>query len=178
VLNTDNREVNRKGFTLIEILTVIGILGVIGAITTGVITITLRGTKKSDLMEVARQESDTALTQMVKTIRYAQSLDSPTSCMPSPQTVSSIQVSAVGTHVQTTYTCGAGSIQSNGISLFNTNAVTVNSCSFVCTQPTLNDPSTITIKYTLSQASGGNFAESSFSLPFETSVTMRNVQQQ
>ena len=55
-----------KGFTLIELMTVIGILAVIGTIAVSVITITLRGTKKTDLMETAQQNSDTAMTQMVK----------------------------------------------------------------------------------------------------------------
>jgi len=166
---------SRRGFTLVEILTVISILAVIGSITVGVITITLRGAKKSDVLEVARQESDTALTQMIKTIRYAQSLDTPTSCVPST-TVSSITITSVSPQAQTTYSCTGGTIQANNISLFNTNALTVTSCSFVCTQPTLNDPPTITIQYTLTPASGSNFTETNFSLPFQSSVTMRNVQ--
>jgi prepilin-type N-terminal cleavage/methylation domain-containing protein len=168
---------SRKGFTLIEMLTAISILGVIGAICAGVITVTLRTTKKSDLIEVARQESDTALTQMVRTIRYAQSLsiNGQTSCVPTA-TAPTISVIAVGTHAQTTYSCNAGTIQSNGVSIFNTTALTVTSCSFACEQPTLNDPPTITIQYTLTQASAGIFAETSFSLPFQSSVTMRNVQ--
>jgi prepilin-type N-terminal cleavage/methylation domain-containing protein len=166
--------INNKGFTLIEILTVVSILSIIGAITVGVITITLRTTKRSDLIETARQDSDTALTQMVKTIRYAQSLDNPTSCVPSTS-VSSIAVTSVTTHTQTTFSCTAGTIQSNGVSLFNTNALKVSSCSFVCAQPTLNAPPTITIQYTLSPGVGGSFAETNFSLPFQSSVTMRNV---
>jgi prepilin-type N-terminal cleavage/methylation domain-containing protein len=164
-----------KGFTLIEILTVISILSVIGAITVSVITITLRTTKKSDVLEIARQESDTALTQMVKNIRYAQSLDNPTSCVTS-SSVNSITVTSVTTRIQTTYSCTAGTIKANNISLFNTNALQVTSCSFVCTQPTLNDPPTITIQYTLKPASTGVFSETNFTLPFQSSVTMRNVQ--
>lgn len=168
---------NAKGFTLIEILTSITILAFIGAITVGVITITLRTTKKSDLMEVARQDSDSALTQMVKNIRYAASLDNPVSCVGS-KTVSSITITSVTTHTQTTYDCSAGTIKSNGASLFNTNAVQTKpgTCSFVCSQTTINDPPTITIKYTLVPATSGIFAETNFSLPFESSVTMRNVQ--
>jgi prepilin-type N-terminal cleavage/methylation domain-containing protein len=165
-----------QGFTLIEILTVISILAVIGSITVAVITVTLRTTKKSDLIEAARNDSDTALTQMVKSIRYAASLDNPASCVPS-KTVASITFTSVTTHLQTTYDCNAGTIKSNGTSLFNTNAFQVTSCSFVCTQPTLNDPPTITIQYTLQPASGGFFAETNFSLPFESSVTMRNLSQ-
>ena len=189
--NGDNRNVNKisryfsflispfsspAGFTLIEILTVISILGVIGAITVAVITITLRTTKKSDVLEIAREESDTALTQMVKNIRYAQSLDNPTSCVTS-SSVNSITVTSVAMLTyKTTYSCTLGTIKANNVSLFNTNALQVTSCSFVCTQPTINDPPTITIQYTLKPATAGVFAETSFTLPFQSSVTMRNVQ--
>ncbi len=165
-----------SGFTLIEILTAVSILAVIGTITVSVLTITLRTTKKSDLMELARQDSDTALTQMVKNIRFAQSLDSPNTCVPS-QTVNSITFTSVTTHLQTTYDCANGTINANGKSLFNTTALQVTSCSFVCAQPTLKDPPTITIQYTLKPASAGLFSETNFSLPFQSSVTLRNLSQ-
>lgn len=166
-----------RGFTLLEILTVVGILAVIGSISVAVISITLRGTKKADLLEVARQNSDTALSQMVRTIRYAGSLDIPASCVPSA-TVTKIAVTSVDTHVQTTYECINNTINANNVSLFNTNALKMqqNSCSFVCAQPTVNDPPTITIQYTLVPAATGLFTETNFSLPFQTSVTMRNLQ--
>ncbi len=168
-----NKKLN-KGFSLIELLTVIGVLAVIGSIVVSVITITLRGTKKTDLLEAARQNGDTALSQMVKDIRYAQSLDFPTSCVPS-QTTSSITITSLA-QTQTTYACTAGTINANNNSLFNTSSLKVSSCSFVCAQPTVSDPPIITIQYTLTPAVAGNFAETNFTLPFQSSVTMRNVQ--
>ena len=59
-------QLKTKGFTLIELMTVIGILAVIGTIAVSVITITLRGTKKTDLLETAQQNSDTALPKWLK----------------------------------------------------------------------------------------------------------------
>jgi prepilin-type N-terminal cleavage/methylation domain-containing protein len=164
-----------RGFTLIEILTVISILAVIGTIAVGIIQLTLRSSKKVDLMESARQNGDATLSQMVRTIRYAASLDDPLSCVPST-TVSSITVSAVTTHIQTTYACSGNTIKTDGVSMFNTSTLNVNSCSFVCMQPTVTDPPTITIQYTLTPATAGIFSETKFSLPFQSSVTMRNVQ--
>ena len=164
-----------KGFTLIELLTVAAILAVLGTIVVSVITVTLRGTKKTDLLEIARQNGDTALSQMVRGIRYAASLDNPTSCVPS-KSVGSITVTSVTTHIQTTYSCNAGTITSNNVSLFNTTTLNVSSCSFTCMQTTVNNPPTITIQYSLSPALTGSFAETKFNLPFQSSVTMRNVQ--
>jgi prepilin-type N-terminal cleavage/methylation domain-containing protein len=164
-----------KGFTLVELLTVIGILTVIGSVAVGVITTTLRETRKTDLLEFARQDGSAALSQMINSIRFAETLDAPTSCVPTT-TVNSITISSLSDHAQTTYSCTGSTIASNGASLLDTNsmATKANSCSFVCTQPTLNDPPTITIQFTLVPKNPGGFVETNFTLPFQTSVTMRN----
>lgn len=165
----------RKGFTLVELMTVIGLLTVIGSISVGVITITLRGTRKTDLLESARQDGSSALSQMVKSIRFAETLDAPTTCVPTTK-VSSVTISSLLDHAQTTYSCTGSTIASNGASLLDTSSLSVkaNSCSFVCTQPTITDPPTITIQFTLVPKNPGGFAETNFTLPFQTSVTMRN----
>ena len=165
-----------EGFTLIELLTVIGILSIIGTIAVSVITISLQGSKKSDLLETARQNGDTSLSQMVRNIRYAASLNAPASCVPST-TTSSITITSLTDYTQTTYSCAAGTISSNGASMFDTSALKVSSCSFICRQPTVQDPPTITIQYILSPKQAGGFVETNFTLPFQTSVTMRNVGQ-
>lgn len=164
-----------KGFTLVELLTVIGILTVIGSIAVGVITTTLRGTRKTDLLELGRQEGGSALSQMVNSIRFAESLNSTCPSPPNP-TPTSITITSLQDHAQTTYSCTGTTIASNGASLLDTNSVVTkaNSCSFVCTQPTLSDPPTITIQFTLVPKTSTGFAETNFTLPFQTSVTMRN----
>jgi prepilin-type N-terminal cleavage/methylation domain-containing protein len=166
-----------SGFTLIELLTVVSILSVIGAIAVSVITITLRESKKTDILEYARQNGGTALSQMVKSIRFAQSLDNPATCVPS-KTVSSITFTSLIDHAQTTYSCANNTISSNSASLIDTNTLKVTGCAtaFVCTQPTATDPPTITIQFTLVPKTAGNFAETNVTLPFQSSVTMRNVQ--
>lgn len=161
-----------KGFTLIELITVIAILGVIATIVVGVITITLRGTKKSDLLDSARQNGDTALSQIVKNIRYAKSLDSPTSCV-GGTTVDSIMVTSINDD-KTTYACVNNMITANNESLLDASVLSVANCSFVCSQSATGNPPTITIKYTLTPKNPTNFVETNFTLPFQTSVTMRN----
>lgn len=164
-----------KGFTLIEILTVISILVVIGTICVSIITITFRGTKKTDLLNFARQNGDSALSQMVKSIRFASSLNYPTACTPTT-TTSYITVTSLTDDQQTTYSCANSTISSNSASLFDTTSLTVSSCSFVCSQPSTTVSPIITIQYTLTPKTTLNFAETNFSLPFQSSVTMRNVQ--
>lgn len=164
---------NNKGFTLIELLTVIAILGVIGTIVVAVITMTLRGTKKADLLDTARQNGDTALSQMVKSIRYAKSLDDPTSCV-DESTINSITVTSLAANSQITYACENDTIASNGASLIDNSVIKVSNCSFVCKQETVSDPPTVTILYTLEPKVRSDFIETNFTLPFQTSVTMRN----
>lgn len=161
------------GFTLIELLTVLAVLGVIGTIVIAVITITLRGTKKSDLLEVGRQNGETALSQIVKSIRYAQTLNDPTSCVGST-TVNAITITSLSDNAQTTYACVNNTIASNSASLIDSNSLTISNCSFVCSQATSGDPPTITITYTLTPKNTSSFFETNFTLPFQTSVTMRN----
>jgi len=163
----------QSGFTLLELLTVIGILSIIGTIVVSVITITLRTTKKADLLEAARQNGDNALTQMVKSIRYAQSINAPATCVPTT-TTSSITITSLADYQQTTYSCANNTIASNGASLIDNTSMSVSACSFVCTQATVDDPQTITIQYTLIPKNPGSFAETNFTIPFQTSVTLRN----
>jgi prepilin-type N-terminal cleavage/methylation domain-containing protein len=167
--------VKTKGFTLIELMTVIGILGVIGTIAVSIVTITLRGTKKTDLLETAQQNSDTAMTQMVRNIRYATVLSSPTTCVPTIST-SSITITSVSNQSKIIYSCNAGTITDNGVSLINTTSFNVTACSFTCMQQAASDPPIITIQFTLAPKTAGLFSETNFTLPFQTSVTMRNVQ--
>lgn len=165
-----------KGFTLIELLTAIGIFGVIGTIAVSVIFITFRGTKKSETITIVKQNGDYALTQIVKSIRYAKSLDSPVSCVPAAFPTSIIITSSYDDG-QTTYSCPAGAsttLSSNSASLIDTQAVTISGCSFTCSQKTSADPPTINIKFTLTANSATGFIENTASIPFESSVTMRN----
>ncbi|MGI8420492.1 MAG: type II secretion system protein [Candidatus Levyibacteriota bacterium] len=166
---------NQKGFTLIELLTVLTILGVIGTIVVAIVTMTLRGSKKSDMLENARQNGDTALSQMVKGIRYADSMNNPASCV-GTTTVSSITFTSLSDNAQTTYACANNTISSNSASLIDTSTLTVTNCSFVCSQSSVTVPPTITIQYTLSPKTASSLVENNFTVPFQSSVTMRNFQ--
>src|SRR5947199_8257841 len=71
-----------RGFTLIELLVVMSIFIVVGGLLVSVLFVTLRGSNKAETVSVVKQNGTFALSQMVKQIRYARSLDAPLSCVP------------------------------------------------------------------------------------------------
>ena len=173
--NSKLRTINDKGYTLIELLAAMGIFAVVGTLIVIILFTTLRGSKKSDLLVSLRNNGEFTLSQMTNTIRYAKSLDAPNTCT-TPVTVDSITMTSLDDE-QTTYLCPADiseGISANGVSLFDTKAAKVDACSFTCSQESSFDPPTITIQFTLSQRESNSFIEGNASIPFQTSVTMRN----
>lgn len=73
----DDRKNN--GFTLAEILVVIAIVAIVGTILVAIFTNTLRGSNKSQILSVIKQNGQAALENMDKTIRSADNLICPTS---------------------------------------------------------------------------------------------------
>jgi prepilin-type N-terminal cleavage/methylation domain-containing protein len=166
-----------RGYTFIELLAVISIFSVIGIAIVSILFTTLRGSRKSDLLVMLKQNGDFAISQMTNNIRYAKSLDTPASCT-TPVTTKTITISSATDNGQTTYVCPAVStsgITSNSASLVDTNAVAVTACNFVCTQQSVYDPPTINITFTLTPKNVNGLPENTGALPFQTSVTMRNL---
>jgi len=169
-------ELRTHGFTLIEILIVFGILAATATVILSIIFVTLRVSKKSDLLLTIKQNGDNAMSQMVKGVRYAKSLDSACSATNAP-----IKITSLTDNTQTTFTCTTGSsgtisstIAANTVSLIDTNTISVTNCSFTCFQATPSDPPTISIGFTLSSKNANSLVETTGTIPFQTSVTMRN----
>jgi prepilin-type N-terminal cleavage/methylation domain-containing protein len=164
------------GFTLLEVLISIGVFAAISSIIVTVLFISFRASKKSEVVVSLKQNGDSVLSQIVKSIRYAQSLDNPVSCT-TPVTRSSITITSILDNAQTTFSCPVGaatSISSNSAALLDSSIVAVSACSFTCSQPTINDPPTITVEFTLSARNTTNFVETTGAIPFQTAVTLRN----
>ncbi|MEX2013273.1 MAG: hypothetical protein WD967_02615, partial [Candidatus Levyibacteriota bacterium] len=73
------------------------------------------------------------------------------------------------------FSCSSGDILSNGASLIDTNTVEASSCFFTCNQDTFVSVPHIGINFTLTNAKEGNFTENKTTVPFNTSVTLRNT---
>ena len=66
----------------------------------------------------------------------------------------------------------SGSLTPN--SLIDTSTILLSACSFTCTQNNFGQAPTIGINFTLSQTTSSSFAEKQATIPFQTSVTIRN----
>lgn len=169
----------QKGFTLVEMLTVITLFVVIGTITMSILLTSFRTSSKTDIVTAIQNNGNYALTQMAKTLRNARGLVTPFPCT-GGVTTSAITVLTPDDQ-QVTYSCNYGSpasIASNGASLLDTSIVALVSCTFSCSQQSSSDLPTILINFSLQQQSTSSFAEriaSASAVPFQTSVVLRNI---
>jgi len=164
----------QPGFTLVELLITLGISVVVGTVITAILVSALRGSTKTTVISATKQNGDYVLSQMVRTIRNAQTLNNPFPCgNPSPP-VKSITITQIDT-TQVTFDCSGNTITSNGTSLLDTGSVSLVSCSLVCSQQSPSDYPIIQISFSLQQKNTTSFAEQTETIPFQTSVIMRNI---
>ncbi len=183
----------QRGYTLVELLAVITIIVVVGVIVAGILVSSLRGGSKSNVLDNVRQNGNYAITQMSKMILYAQNFNGvsadntfyTTDCTqvipsspspaptPSPKVYSYIKITSFDGG-QTIFSCNGSTIASNGASLVDTATVSLVSCTFSCIQDNFGQAPTIGISFTLSQNTGSAFAEKQATIPFNTSITIRN----
>lgn len=166
-----------KGFTLVELLVTMGIIIVVGSIVASILLIALRVSTKATVLSDVKQNGAYALSQISQTIRSATSLAMLPCDNPSPavQTIVVTQIDLT----KTTFDCSTDTITANGISLLDTATVQLvpSSCSLVCSQQTASDIPLIQIKFSLMGKKSGNFVEQTATIPFQTSVFLRNLQQ-
>ncbi len=186
-----------RGFTLVELLAVIGVIVTVGGIASGIIFSSLRASNKANQIEKIRQNGNFALVEISKTITYAKSFNgasvdgvkyttdctssqSPTPT-PTPTNFASIRV-ILFDESQVTYSCTpaanptsiVSTVGSQTTDLIDTNNVAISSCYFTCSQTFKTDSPTIGINLALRQKEDTQFAEKTASILFNTSVTMRN----
>ncbi len=181
---------NQRGFTLIEILAVLAIFGVVGAIATSILVVSLRTSSKATILTSVRQNGEFALNQISQAIRDARSIENPFPCTvvsPTPPIVSSSIsfVAADGSNI--VFSCNnstdnpPSTIASNGASLLDNSVKMVDdSCSFTCYQQNINDYPLINISFSLIQNNSSSLTEktaSASAIPFTTNILMRNLEQ-
>ncbi|MCL6096140.1 MAG: type II secretion system GspH family protein [Patescibacteria group bacterium] len=187
----DKNQKSQGGYTLVELLAVMSIVIVVGVIAAGILTSSLRGGSKSNVLDNVRQNGNSAITQISKMITYSQNFNGistdgsfyRTNCTqiippspsptPTPVVYKYIKITSFDGG-QTIFSCNGSTLASNGASLIDTSSVSVVLCSFSCTQDNFGQAPTIGINLTLSQNNPNNFAEKGAIIPFQTSVTIRN----
>lgn len=170
----------KTGFTLIEILVVVGILGIIAFIGTNMFFTILKGSTKTRVLAEVKQNGNYALGVMERMIRNARKIEE-------------CQVSADHIKIQNPdedwtdfLCCGSPSLiasESGGLTCsdsgienarLTSSNVQVSCGTFIsCTQAT-GGPPVITINFTLSQLGSPPRPEEQARVDFGTTVTLRN----
>ncbi|MBI2621565.1 MAG: prepilin-type N-terminal cleavage/methylation domain-containing protein [Candidatus Levybacteria bacterium] len=176
-------KLNQLGFSLIEILVAIAIIITATTVVVAILSSSFRGISKSNVVEEVRQNGNRAITQMSRTIQFAESFQGAfindstydLACTASAgKNYEYIKLNSGGRLV--TLSCNNLSMGSTTVTpLIDTTRVSVveGSCSFTCTQQSVDDSPIIGINFELSQA-GETAPEKSAKIPFSTTVKMRN----
>lgn len=158
----------KNGFTLLEIMVVVGILGIIAVVGSGTFFSILRGSTKTKTLQLVKQNGDYAISVMERMIRNARRVsgggDSITIVNPDGET--------------TVFSCegSPATIASNSAPLMD-KEVKVDSCYNVFTVTSGISgvrPAVVKINFNLSQAEMTTRPEEQASINFQTTVTLRN----
>lgn len=186
---------SKKGFTLVELLAVMFILVTVGGMATAILISTLRNGSKGNSINDVRQNGQFVISQMSKMITYssefcglsadgagasddcdqksqANTFTTDCSISPSPS-YNYIKIRSFDGG-QTVFSCNGTTISSNGASMINASGFRVSSCSFTCSKISSTSPPNINISFTLSKLNSGLFVENNATIPFDTSITVRN----
>ncbi len=162
-------EMKTKGFTLIEMVVAIGILGTVGMVASLIFFSTLRGVAKTDITREVKQNGDYAITVMERMIRNAAGIDSSTVC--NGTSLSSLKIQNTDGN-STTFSLVSGQIAS-GSGIFLTNPkVSVTNLVFTCSRA-VGKPDVINISFNAAQAGSAGGPEGLSSMNFQTTVSLR-----
>lgn len=173
------KQPNTPGFSLIEILISIAIIITATTVVVAMLSSSFRGISKSNVSEEVRQNGNRAISQMSRTIQFAESFLGASvdgvaykSCVGGAGTnYQFIKIRSGGGDV----ILSCNNLTIDGTSLIDTTRVKVvgGSCSFKCTRGSDIDSPIIGITFQLSQKSA-TVPEKSQTIPFSTTVKVRN----
>lgn len=155
----------KKGFTLLELLMVVSLLGLIMITVTGLLGTIFSGSGKSRALQSVKQNGQFAVSAMERTARRAKTL---TTC--SEGTLTVIVPETIG-DVTYTFDRSGSTLRRNGINLVNSDVrVTGFSCSLTASAP--GNPAIIKITLTLDKPSSTP-DETAVAQTFATTVSLR-----
>lgn len=173
-----------KGFTLIEILVTVGVLGIIAAFGTQMFLSILRNSKKTQVLTEIKQNGDYAINVMERMIRNAEKIIEPddtcSSCNGHCSSCTDIKIKNPD-RSSTVFRCSSSpnniTLSTNGgppDDLINSKA-DVDFCNFNVTKGGVGvNPDTVVISFTLSEPGVVTRPEDRALIEFKTSVTLRN----
>lgn len=155
---------NYQGFTLVEMLVVVGLMILVGGMAVGLFFQTLKGASKTEILKEVKQNGDYALGVMERMIRNAQEI----------QTCSAAAIKIKNPDGNTTEFSLSGSgnqIASNSGKLTGSN-VAASGLSFICNSTVT--PPVVEISFTISQTgSPTRPEEEKAQVSFKTTVSLR-----
>ena len=170
------------GYSMIELLVVVALVGLIGTITTQVFILAIQTQGKSEVIKEVKQNGDYAFSVMESMIRN--STDISGSCNePSTQQLNirnpdgfNTVFDCTGTNISSISGSEDANPTPTGAPLTNYR-VKVTSCTFrvVCPTPPIN-PKYVYVQYTVSQAGEGTGPKDTSSLDYQTTISLRNYQ--
>ncbi|MBP6882527.1 MAG: type II secretion system protein [Candidatus Levybacteria bacterium] len=168
------------GFTLIEILAAVAVLGVVGTVMIGIIFSSLRGANKSDAQIALAQNGSIALSQISRIIRGGAGVGVGTTCSVDAEELIPLSAIDIRTLEGDTVSLSCldipdGTIASNGASLIDDTIVAATACSFSCIQADEFTKPVITASFTLKKKNASNLVENNEQQSFQTTVSVRNI---
>ena len=160
-----NRSV--QGFTLLELLAMMGLLALISVLSVSIFFSVMRTTKRIKVTEKLKQEGDHSLSVMTRMLRNAVDLDS---CTGSP--VNSFEITNRD-NLTTTFTCSSDQIASNSAVLIGD--VQVDCSDFITCTLGSEGIYEIVVDFTLSRSGTSLLPYQEASIDFRTTVTPRNL---
>lgn len=185
--------IKQEGYTFVELLAVMVVMITVGIVIASIIVSTLRSGNKNNSLSEVRENGNSAILQMSKMIEYAKSFDGVstdgthfTSCIvptpgplsptPAPVKYYYVKITSFDDN-QTTFGCYTEKLASISSTLGEVplvSASTSANCYFFCSQDSYSTSPTIQFNLVLSTKNGGPLPENNTSIPFKTSVTLRN----
>lgn len=162
-----------RGFSLIELLIVVALLGIIMVGVSQLLVTTLSGTSKATASQLVKENGQFALGTMERTVRRARRV---TTCA-GPTLIIDVPDTA-GTVVTYTFQQSGSQLTrrvntEDTVSLVSTPDVTVDSFLCTFTQATANNPSIVKLELNLSKSATGATDLRVLSQRFETTVSLR-----
>ncbi len=161
------RNINKNGFSLIEMLVVMAVFAVLTVVMTQILFVTIRGAKKSDAIVRVRQNLESAVGSMERQLHNA--VDIPECPNPDPLTLTLEDINGAGT----TFSCinigSSGYIASNSARLTAATDIVITACSFTCTGGG-STPKSVILNITAEDAVGTGSEKASMSISDRVSL--------
>ncbi|MFC1653227.1 prepilin-type N-terminal cleavage/methylation domain-containing protein [Patescibacteria group bacterium] len=157
----------KKGYTLIELVVVTGIVGVIGVVSVGLFLSTLRGGGKTTGLNDIRGNGDYAITQIERMLRSAIRIEGTCS-----DDMTSISLLNPDGNI-TVFSTVSGRIASNSGYLTSSEVDLASDVDFDCQKLDSGTPATVSVTFELFKAATSGVAGGGESVEFSTAVQLR-----